>query len=105
MFEPARRSPTVHLGGTREQIQRAESAVSRGRTAAAPYVLVSQYKPKTEEATKGTAIGVRYDFAKNVAFKAEFARYEQGGFVFLDSAPPVADAKVNVVSVALDFVF
>lgn len=70
-----------------------------------PYVLVSQYKPKTEEATKGTAIGVRYDFAKNVAFKAEFARYEQGGFVFLDSAPPVADAKVNVVSVALDFVF
>lgn len=70
-----------------------------------PYVLVSRYKPKTEEATKGTAVGVRYDFMKNVAFKAEFARYDQGGFVFLDSAPPAADAKVNVVSVALDFVF
>lgn len=70
-----------------------------------PYVLVSRFTLKDTKATKGTAIGVRYDFVKNVAFKAEFARYDQSGYVFLDSAPPAADAKVNVVSVALDFVF
>lgn len=41
-FEHARRSPTVHLGGTRRRIQRAEQAVVAGRIPSDPYVLVSQ---------------------------------------------------------------
>lgn len=72
-----------------------------------PYALVSKYTPKDGvEATKGTAIGVRYDFYKNVALKAEFARYDLRGLNFLElTAPAGPDRKLNVVSVALDFVF
>jgi hypothetical protein len=72
-----------------------------------PYVLVSKFTPKDgTKPTKGTAIGIRYDFAKNVDLKAEFARYDQRGFNFLDlTAPSAPDQKVNVISVALDFVF
>jgi len=72
-----------------------------------PYVLVSKFTPKDgTKATKGAAIGARYDFAKNVDFKAEFARYDLRGFTILDlSAPAAPDRKVNVFSVALDFVF
>lgn len=37
-----RRSPTVHLGGTRHQIARAESEIGSGRIPRSPYVLVAQ---------------------------------------------------------------
>ncbi|MGA1812048.1 NAD(P)/FAD-dependent oxidoreductase [Frondihabitans sp. 4ASC-45] len=37
-----RRSPTVHLGGTREQVAAAERAVAQGRHAPDPFVLVVQ---------------------------------------------------------------
>lgn len=72
-----------------------------------PYVLISKYTPETGRASKGQAVGVRYDFAKNVALKAEFARYDTNGtLIFTDvETPAIVDKKVNVVSVALDFVF
>ncbi|MFZ7087263.1 phytoene desaturase family protein [Curtobacterium sp. RRHDQ10] len=40
--EAVRRSPTVHLGGTRAEVQAAERAVARGRHADDPFVLVVQ---------------------------------------------------------------
>ena len=72
-----------------------------------PYVVISKYTPETAKSSKGTALGVRYDFAKNVALKAEFARYDTNGtLIFTDAeTPAIADKKVNVISVALDFVF
>lgn len=36
------RSPTVHLGGTRAEIEASENAVARGRVSASPYVLAVQ---------------------------------------------------------------
>jgi len=75
-----------------------------------PYVVISKFTvdfPGLESTTKGTAAGLRYDFAKNVALKAEFARYDaNNSLIFTDGISPAArDKKVNVVSVALDFVF
>lgn len=78
-----------------------------------PYAMVSQYKedfslsgtppPKTT----GLALGGRYDFATNLALKAEWARYKNySTYVFTDAvSPAAAGKKVNVFSVALDFVF
>lgn len=72
-----------------------------------PYVLVSRYRPETGNKSKGVAGGLRYDFAKNIALKGEFARYDTNGtLIFTDAVTPaIVDKKVNVVSVALDFVF
>lgn len=79
-----------------------------------PYVVVSQYKetyvyrnaplpPKTT----GLALGARYDFASNLALKAEWAQYKNNSsYIFTDAkSPAVANKKINVMSVALDFVF
>lgn len=46
-------APTVHLGGTREEILAAENAVARGRVPASPYVLVVQ--PSVIDATRAPA--------------------------------------------------
>lgn len=48
-----RNAPTVHVGGTRAEIARAENEVSRGRHADRPYVLVSQ--PSIVDATRAPA--------------------------------------------------
>jgi hypothetical protein len=78
-----------------------------------PYVMVSQYATTKstlsaiDPKTKGQAAGVRYDIAKNVALKGEFAQYKNyDGYIFTDAASPAAKGKkVNVMSLALDFVF
>lgn len=41
-YEPARRAGTVHVGGTFEQVARAEREVHRGRLPEDPFVLVAQ---------------------------------------------------------------
>ena len=48
-----------------------------------------------------------HDFASNVALKAELARYRNNSsYIFTDTvSPAVADKNINVMSVALDFVF
>lgn len=78
-----------------------------------PYVMFSEFEitrstiqlppPKT----KGTALGMRWDFASNLALKAELARYRNNNnYIFTDTvSPAVADKNINVLSVALDFVF
>ncbi|TDW30707.1 phytoene desaturase family protein [Cryobacterium psychrophilum] len=48
-----RDAPTLHVGGTRAEIARAENTVSRGRHAAEPYVLVSQ--PSVMDSTRAPA--------------------------------------------------
>ncbi len=48
-----RRAPTVHLGGTREEIAAAERAVSRGAVPQHPYVLVTQ--PSVLDPTRAPA--------------------------------------------------
>lgn len=79
-----------------------------------PYLMLSQYKQTftyqggdNPPKTKGTAIGARYDFANNLALKAEWAQYRNNStYTFTDSvSSSVADKKINVMSVALDFIF
>lgn len=78
-----------------------------------PYAMVSQYKvtkstqAALEPKTKGVAAGVRYDFAKNLALKGEWARYKNhNSYIFADAASPAVKGKdVDVMSVVLDFVF
>ncbi|NYD53440.1 phytoene desaturase family protein [Microbacterium pseudoresistens] len=43
-------APTVHVGGTRDEIRASENAVAQGRVSAAPYVLVVQ--PSVLDATR-----------------------------------------------------
>lgn len=78
-----------------------------------PYAVFSQYKvtkstvSSLEPKTRGLATGVRYDFAKNLALKGEWARYKNhNNYIFTDAVSPAAKGKdVNVMSLALDFVF
>jgi hypothetical protein len=78
-----------------------------------PYAMVSQYKESFTLAgtpppkSTGLAMGARYDFAKNLALKAEWAQYKNNSsYIFTDAiSPNVANKKINVMSVALDFVF
>jgi len=46
-------APTVHLGGTREEVEASENAVARGRTSARPYVLAVQ--PSVLDETRAPA--------------------------------------------------
>jgi hypothetical protein len=79
-----------------------------------PYAIISQYETTFQlgggtlpPKAKGTALGLRYDFAASMALKAEFAQYKNNSiYNFTDAvSPAVADKKINVMSVALDFVF
>lgn len=78
-----------------------------------PYAIVSQFEvtkstvSSIDPKTKGLAAGLRYDFASNLALKGEWARYRNyNTYIFTDAASPSAKGKnVNVMSVALDFVF
>lgn len=64
-----------------------------------PVVLASPAKN-----TKGIAGGVRYDVATNVAFKAEYGRYE-GASGILVSPSTTVKQKFNLLSIGLDFIF
>lgn len=79
-----------------------------------PYVMLSEYEQtNTYRSTsnppksKGLAVGARYDFASNLALKAEWAQYKNNSnYIFTDAvSASVADKKINVMSVALDFIF
>ncbi|MES2089585.1 MAG: porin [Pseudomonadota bacterium] len=72
-----------------------------------PYVLISKYTPSEGKDSKGAAVGVRYDFAKDVALKVEYARYDTNDFYSVTDnvTPAVVDKKLNVLSVSIDFVF
>lgn len=78
-----------------------------------PYAVISQFEvtKSTEGAippkSTGVALGARYDLRDNLALKGEWAQYRNNSsYIFTDSASPgVADKKVNVVSVVLDFIF
>jgi hypothetical protein len=78
-----------------------------------PYAIVSQFEitkaisSTIDPKTKGTALGLRYDFATNVALKGEWARYRNyDNYIFTDSVSPAVKGKnVDVMSIALDFVF
>ena len=74
-----------------------------------PYVVISKFTgdtPGFESTSKGAAVGLRYDFFKNIALKAEFAQYDaNNGLIFTNGSPAFLDKKANVISVALDFVF
>lgn len=77
-----------------------------------PYITYSEMKPKglgnrDYGNARSTGIGVRYDFSPKMALKAELARYKTNNyFIFTDAVSPEAFNKsVNVLSVAVDFVF
>lgn len=79
-----------------------------------PYAMLSQYTQTSTYAqdtnppkAKGLALGGRYDFANNMAVKVEWAQYKNNStYIFTDSiSSGVADKKINVMSVALDFIF
>lgn len=64
----------------------------------APVILLQSFNK-----AKGLAAGVRYDVADNIALKAEVGHYKGASpFIF---SPGTVEAKVNMVSFGLDFVF
>jgi len=78
-----------------------------------PYAILSEFKITESDRSaippKATslALGGRYDIGSNFALKAEWARYKNNSlYAFTDaSSPDVAGKKINVMTVALDFVF
>ena len=54
--------------------------------------------------TKGLAGGIRYDVATNVAFKAEYGRYEGASGILVLPTTTVKQ-KINLLSIGLDFIF
>lgn len=78
-----------------------------------PYAIISRYKEsfsisgETPPATTGRALGLRYELASNMSLKGEFAQYKNSStYVFTDPiTPSAANKKINVMSVALDFIF
>lgn len=87
-----------------------------------PYVSVSNYRPQgTYPANKSSrsdtkSLGVRWDFYRNMAFKAQYdrVRADQGIGLFYRTTPSTAtvnntpatqSSPVNVLSFSIDFVF
>jgi hypothetical protein len=78
-----------------------------------PYVMVSQFEQTFASSgglppkSKGLALGARYELTASSALKAEWAQYKNNSnYIFSDHlSPSVADKRINVMSVALDFVF
>jgi phytoene dehydrogenase-like protein len=79
-------APTLHLGGTREEIAAAENAVSRGRLPDSPYVLVSQ--PSVIDPTRApegkhvvwayTHVPARSEVDRTEAITAQIERFAPG---------------------------